>query len=103
MSGGTNLYQPFPSTKWSLVARVSSGTAEDRESALAEICGLYRPPIRAYIRNLGHSSHDADDLTQEFFAKFLEGGYFERPDPELGSLRRYLFASVKHFLASEHR
>lgn len=103
MPEGASRYQPFPTTKWTLVLRIAGGDAEDRESALAEICELYHPPVRAYIRNLGHGPHDADDLVQEFFARFLKNGDFGRPDPERGSLRRYLLVSVKHFLASEHR
>jgi RNA polymerase sigma-70 factor (ECF subfamily) len=103
MHGGESRYKPFPTTKWTLIARVSGGSAEERESALAEICELYRPPIYAFIRNLGHTSHDAEDLTQEFFSQFLSRNSFERTDSELGKLRSYLRASVTLFLRGQHR
>jgi RNA polymerase sigma-70 factor (ECF subfamily) len=103
MSDGNTRSKPFPTTRWNLISRVSGTDPVDRDRALEEICGLYHPPVRAYIRNLGHSPHDADDLTQGFFAEFLRGDQFSRPDPARGSLRGYLRMAVKQFLAREHR
>jgi len=96
-------FRPFPTTRWSLILKVAGGDEEDREDALAEICGLYWPPIYAYIRNQGRAPHDAEDLTQEFFARFLDQDHFARPESERGRLRSYLLSSVRHFLANEHR
>lgn len=103
MPDGNTRSKPFPTTRWNLISRVSGTDPGDRERALEEICGLYQPPVRAYIRNFGYSLHDADDLTQGFFAEFLRGDHFSRPDPARGSLRGYLRMAVKRFLASEHR
>ncbi|MEP6872719.1 MAG: sigma factor, partial [Anaerolineaceae bacterium] len=40
--------------------------------ALAEMCDDYWPPLYAFARRLGRSPHDAEDLTQSFFAALIE-------------------------------
>lgn len=103
MPEGNSRFKPFPTTRWNLISRVSATDPVERGRAIDEICELYRPPVRAYIRNLGHSPHDSDDLVQEFFLRFLKNDSFQRPDPKRGSLRRYLRTAVKRFLAEENR
>src|SRR5262249_17143664 len=49
----------------------------------------------------GHSTADAEDLTQAYFARFLEKRYLEDFRPEAGRFRTFLRASVGHFLANE--
>lgn len=41
-------------------------------SALEKLCRTYWQPIYAFVRRRGHSPHDAQDSTQEFFARLLE-------------------------------
>jgi RNA polymerase sigma-70 factor (ECF subfamily) len=53
------------------------------------------------VRRRGYSAPDAQDLTQEFFAKLLERSSLARAIPELGKFRSYLLTAMKHFLASE--
>ncbi len=74
-----------------------------RGQALADLCTLYWPPVYAYIRSRGHAPHDAEDLTQGFFAKVLERNDFLRTDASRGKLRSYLLGAVKHYLSSERR
>jgi DNA-directed RNA polymerase specialized sigma24 family protein len=47
------------------------------------------------------SLHDAQDLTQEFFARLLEKDWLEGVDRERGRFRSWLLAAMKHFLANE--
>lgn len=96
-------YRPFPETRWSLVLRAAESGNPDQHRALADLCALYWPPVYAYIRSQGHNPHDAEDLTQGFFASFLERESFSQTDPARGKLRSYLLASAKHHLASERR
>lgn len=103
MSEESHRSDRFPETRWGLIVRIAGNDPDDRNRALEEICGLYRPPIYSFIRNLGHSSHDADDLTQEFFANFLKKDCFSRPVAERGKLRTFLLTAVKRFLTDEHR
>ncbi len=93
----------FPETRWTLIKQISGGEPNQREMALEEVCAAYWPPIYAFIRALGHSPHDAEDLTQGFFVRFLSKTGFSVPDPEKGRLRSYLLSAVKHYLADERR
>lgn len=69
--------------------------------ALEELCGTYWFPLYAYVRRQGYSREDAEDLTQSFFARFLQKNYLEKLSAEHGRFRAFLIASLKHFLANE--
>ncbi len=69
--------------------------------ALEELCGTYWFPLYAYVRRHGYSREDAEDLTQSFFARFLQKNYLEKLSAEHGRFRAFLIASLKHFLANE--
>jgi RNA polymerase sigma-70 factor (ECF subfamily) len=62
---------------------------------------MYWYPLYAYVRRQGRSKEDAEDLTQAFFARFLERNYLEGLNSERGKFRAFLLASFKHFLANE--
>lgn len=103
MSDAPRRSDRFPETRWSLIVKIAGSDPDARREALEEICELYRPPVYSFILNLGHSPQDADDLTQEFFAKFLNKNCFSRPVAERGKLRTFLLTAVKRFLTDEHR
>ena len=72
--------------------------------ALEELCRAYWYPLYAFVRSRGYSAVDAQDLTQTFFARFIETGGFASADRERGRFRSYLLGAMKHFLANEwHR
>jgi len=71
------------------------------EQALNQLCRTYWYPLYAFIRRKGHSPHDAQDLTQAFFARLLEKNYVAQADRERGRFRTYLLAALTHFLADE--
>ncbi len=73
----------------------------DADAALAALCQRYWFPLYAYVRRHVASAHDAQDLTQEFFARLLEKHYLAMADPQRGRFRCFLLASLKHFLANE--
>jgi RNA polymerase sigma-70 factor (ECF subfamily) len=60
---------------------------------------MYWPPIYSFVRRGGYSPHDAQDLTQTFFAYFLRTKAYARTNPLHGKFRSFLLASVKHFLS----
>jgi len=65
---------------------------------------MYWYPLYVYIRGSGHSPHDAQDLTQEFFARLLEQDWLRVVDPSKGRFRYFLLAALKRFLTNEwHR
>lgn len=69
--------------------------------ALEDLCRTYWYPLYAFVRRQGRSKEDAEDLTQAFFARFLEKNYLEGLSADRGRFRAFLLASLKHFLANE--
>jgi len=69
------------------------------EAALAELCRGYWAPLYAFVRSRGHTVHDAQDLTQSFFAYVLEHKVYARANRQKGRFRSFLLASLKNFLA----
>jgi RNA polymerase sigma factor (sigma-70 family) len=91
----------FETTNWSVIVEATTGDTSAAKEALAALCESYWPPIYSFIRGKGHSPSDAEDLTQAYFARFLEKRYLEDFRPEAGRFRTFLRASVGHFLANE--
>jgi len=96
----------FTTTHWSLVGASQSDEASRTTAgnALEELCRAYWYPLYAFVRSRGYSPADAQDLTQSFFARFIETGGFAAADRARGRFRTYLLGSMKHFLANDwHR
>ena len=70
-------------------------------AALEQLCRHYWQPLYAYVRRVGHPPEEAQDLTQEFFARLLEHNTIARADPARGRFRSFLLGSLKNFLAHE--
>ena len=77
------------------------GDSSEADAALEKLCRDYWPPLYSYIRRQGHDVAEAQDLTQEFFARLLERDYLSRLDPQRGKFRSFLLAFVKHFLSEQ--
>jgi len=91
----------FATTRWTVVLAAGQRRTPQARAALGELCRTYWYPLYAYVRRHGRSKEDAEDLTQAFFARFLEKNYLDGLDPELGKFRAFLLAALKHFLANE--
>lgn len=91
----------FATTHWSIVLAAGDPTDRDSQQALAELCGAYWYPLYAYVRRRVGDPHEAQDLTQAFFAHLLEKGGIGRADPERGRFRSFLLTALKNFLANE--
>src|SRR4030095_5430601 len=91
----------FPPTHWSVVLAAGKGEAEpeDPQAALAEHCQIYWTPLYSFVRSREYTVHDAQDLTQSFFAYLLEHKIYARVDRRKGRFRSFLLASLKNFLA----
>ena len=91
----------FPTTRWTLVIAAADPERKDARSALVSLCEGYWYPLYAYIRRRGYPADQAQDLTQEFFIRLLEGRYLDRADPEKGRFRYFILTSLKFFVADE--
>ena len=96
------LLRSFQTTRWSLVQRANGDIDDEALQALAALCDSYWYPVYAYIRRSGHGAHDAEDLTQGFFARLLEKGTLAHADPAKGRLRTFLLTCVRNYLHNEH-
>jgi len=91
----------FTTTHWSMVLEAGQTNTPQSIEALGELCRTYWYPLYAFVRRKGHNPHDAQDLTQAFFARLLEKNYVAQADRERGRFRTYLLAALTHFLADE--
>ena len=95
---------PFAPTQWSVVlaAGESQTAPEAARTALAQLCQTYWPPLYTFVRSRGYAVHDAQDLTQSFFAHLIEHKLYARVNREKGKFRSFLLASLKNLLADAH-
>ena len=94
----------FHTTRWSLVLSAqgkSPAPQADAAESLETLCRLYWRPLFAFVRRSGHSLHDAQDLTQEFFSRLLAKEWLMAVDQERGRFRSFLLMAMKRFLANE--
>ena len=91
----------FETTHWSLVLTAGADASSDARRALTTLCETYWYPLYAYVRRQGYEPEDAQDLTQGFFARFLEKHDVRAARPTRGRFRSFLLASLKHFLLNE--
>jgi DNA-directed RNA polymerase specialized sigma24 family protein len=93
----------FPHTRWSLVLAATRKNSIESSAALEAICRTYWQPLYVYVRCCGHSHHDAQDLTQQFFGRLLEKRWLDSAAREKGKLRTFLIVALKNFMSNELR
>ncbi|MBI2928032.1 MAG: sigma-70 family RNA polymerase sigma factor [Verrucomicrobia bacterium] len=91
----------FATTRWSTVTIAGDPSSPDARAALERLCQDYWPPLFAFARRKGHDFHTAQDLTQAFFAHFIERGYLRAADRTRGKFRTFLLTCFQHYLAHE--
>jgi len=91
----------FKTTHWTVVlaARQKDGIAA--REALASLCSTYWYPLYAFIRRQGSTAQEAEDLTQEFFYRFLARHALDSVQPAAGKFRSFLLVCLKNFLSNE--
>ena len=93
--------QVFATTHWSVVLAAGQHGSAAAEEALEKLCRTYWYPLYAYIRRRGSNVHEAEDLTQEFFARLLDKNSLADIRREGGKFRSFLLTALKHFLINE--
>jgi RNA polymerase sigma factor (sigma-70 family) len=91
----------FATTHWSVVLAAANEENPGAAAALERLCCTYRYPLYAYVRRDGHSPEDAQDLTQEFFARLLARNSLAQVAPQKGKFRSFLLAALRHFLSDQ--
>jgi RNA polymerase sigma factor (sigma-70 family) len=107
MDDDTDLGGPaaaFPVTRGSLVRAAGSDDFAVRKEAQDALIAAYWKPVYKYVRfKWGVPNEDAKDLTQAFFARSLDKGFFDRFDPTKARFRTFLRVCVDGFVANERR
>ena len=100
--GGNQQGHPaFVTTHWSVVVTAGRTDTPRAQAALEKLSRTYWYPLYAYVRRRGNSVEDAQDLTQEFFARLLEHHWVGKADRSKGRFRSFLLMAMKRFLAKE--
>lgn len=93
----------FPSTRWTLVARLRSGDSAVARRAIEDLVTQYRFTLYAYIRRRGLAHCDAEDALQDFLVKLLNAHALEAAEETRGRLRGYLGTALGRFLSNWRR
>ncbi len=93
----------FATTHWSVVVEAGLNNSPQAFEAMTELCRAYWYPLYAHVRRKGYPAPDAQDLTQEFFARLLARNYPTVADRQKGKFRSFLLGTFEHFLAKEWR
>jgi RNA polymerase sigma-70 factor (ECF subfamily) len=88
-------------THWSVVQAAGHSFDTKAREALAALCRGYWYPLYVYVRRRGYRQHDAEDLTQAFFARLLERNWIGRAEQAKGRFRTFLLTALERFLANE--
>jgi len=91
----------FATTHWSSVLAAGNAASAEAADALERLCRTYWYPLYSFVRRKGYDPHEAEDLTQGFFARLLEKRSLDSVAPEKGKFRTFLLCSLDHFLANE--
>jgi len=91
----------FVTTRWTMVLRAARADTTRARAALEDLCQAYWYPLYAYARRRGYSPHDAEDLTQGFFARILKLNSLAEVGRERGNFRAFMLAAMNHFISDE--
>ena len=93
----------FATTHWSVVLAAGGEPSAPAAEALETLCRSYWQPLYVYARRRGYGLEDAQDLTQQFLARFVRNHSFRLADPARGRFRTFLLKSLQNFLADDWR
>ncbi len=101
-SGAPHSAAPFATTHWSVVLAAGQTASEAQAAALDKLCSDYWYPLYAYLRRSGHSPHEAEDLTQEFFAsRVVTKRVLQGIQPGSGRFRSWLLCGLQNLVRNE--
>ncbi len=93
--------QVFPATQWTVVLAAGKNPSPESAQALERLCQSYWLPLYGFVRRNGYSPSDAEDVTQEFFARLLSHEWLGVAEPSKGRFRTFLLTMLSRFMANE--
>lgn len=92
----------FTTTHWTVVLAAAQSDPRKQAAALEQLCRTYWYPLYSYIRRRGNGPEEAQDLTQEFFARLLEKHWLAGVEKNGSRFRSFLLTALNGFLANEY-
>ena len=89
----------FTTTHWSVVLAAGEQHSDAARVALENLCRAYWYPLYVFVRRHGYGPQDAQDLTQDFFARVIGNEHLTKVRPEKGRFRSFLLTCLQRFLA----
>lgn len=94
----------FPATRHSVIGALDAPDDARRLRAWETLIAAYWKPVYKHLRlSWRLPREEAEDLTQEFFSRALEGGVLERFQPERARFRTYLRVCLDRFAANARK
>jgi RNA polymerase sigma-70 factor (ECF subfamily) len=90
------------STLWTVVHQAHGGAEEAVTAAQKLLMLRYGKAVRRYLLGALHNVHAAEELSQEFAVRFLQGD-LRGACPERGSFRNFVKGVLSHLIADYHR
>lgn len=84
-----------------LLRRAASDVDQDAARALEAVIETGWPVVFAMARRSGFRAADAEDVTQAYFARFLEKGYVRDAAQWGGCFRPFLYTTARHFFSNQ--
>lgn len=81
----------FPVTHWTVVL----SARDSGKAALEQLCKAYAQPVRVFLRGMGYSHEDAEDLAQEFLNHLILPEVLRRVDQGKGRFRSFVAACLE--------
>ena len=92
----------FGSTHWSVIHAAAQSSSPRAQEAMAKLCAAYWSPLYGYLRRQPMTREQAEDLTQEFFARqFVTGHVLKGLDGSKGKFRAWLLTSLQNLVRNE--
>jgi RNA polymerase sigma factor (sigma-70 family) len=92
----------FPQTRYSAILRLRAANEGDRRVAWDALVSAYWRPVYKYLRARWRlSAEQAEDLTQEFFARAFEQRFLDGYDPAKARFRTWLRLGIDRLAANE--
>jgi RNA polymerase sigma-70 factor (ECF subfamily) len=98
-----NVNSSFPATAWTMIEG-AKGEGDDAKKSLSALCDVYWAPVFGFISRRIRNSHDAEDVTNNFFISLLQNpALIDKADRTRGKFRSYLSQRLKWFLMDRNK
>lgn len=90
----------FPTTDWGLLKNLKGNDPVLQSAVLEILAKRYWHPVYCFLMRSGHNGADSKDLTQAFFAVWIQKDGFAVADSDKGRFRSFMLTSLKRFVSN---